>query len=79
MSLALLVVVAAVVLFFVIRKRRKTPAVARESTPALDAWIAEALELELAEGALDLAHSTPEERRRLVATLRGVSRERGTS
>lgn len=45
--------------------------VARESTPALDRWIAEALEIELAEGALGMRASTPEERRKLASSLRG--------
>lgn len=44
---------------------------AKDSTPALDAWVAEALELELAEGALGLRSSTPEERRKLARSLRG--------
>jgi hypothetical protein len=72
MSIVLVAAVAAVVvLFFIFRNRKKSHAVAHETTPALDKWIAEALELELAEGALELAQSTPEERKRLAATLKG--------
>lgn len=71
MTLALVAAFVALVAFFVFRRRKSTPAVAHETTPALDEWIAEALELELAEGALDLAQSTPEERKRLAATLKG--------
>lgn len=71
MSIVLAAVVTLVLAFFLFRKRRKPHAVVRETTPALEKWIAEALELELAEGALDLAHSTPEERKKLAATLKG--------
>jgi len=54
------------------RSRRKaSPDVARESTPALEAWIIETLESELAEGALGMKASTPEERRPLARALRG--------
>jgi hypothetical protein len=73
MSLALVVVAVALAAFFLMRSRRKTvdAEVARESTPALDAWIADALEAELAEGALGMRASTPEERRKLSKSLRG--------
>lgn len=53
------------------RSNRGGAEVARESTPALDAWIADALEIELAEGALGMRSSTPEERRTLARSLRG--------
>jgi hypothetical protein len=53
------------------RKGSGDAEVARESTPALDAFIAEALEVELAEGALGMRSSTPEERRKLAQSLRG--------
>jgi hypothetical protein len=73
MTLVLVAVLATVaVAFLVFRKRKGGHAVAHETTPALDKWIAEALELELAEGALDLGgHTTPDERKRLAATLKG--------
>ena len=73
MSLAALFAVAlAVLAFFAWRSRRRAmPEVAKDTTPAIDAWIADALEMELADGALGLRASTPEERRRLARTLRG--------
>lgn len=76
MSLLLAVAILALALVSVkalMRARRSSgdAEVARESTPALDAWIAEALEVELAEGALGLRSSTPEERRKLSRSLRG--------
>ena len=65
----------ALVGYFYMRSRgakgRGDPAIARETTPALDAWIADALEVELAEGALGMRASTPEERRKLAKSLRG--------
>jgi hypothetical protein len=74
MVLGLLTAAAvALVGYFFMRSRRQSgdAEVARESTPALDAWIADALELELAEGALGMRSSTPEERRKLAKSLRG--------
>jgi hypothetical protein len=74
MVLALLTAAAvALVGYFFMRSRWQSgdAEVARESTPALDAWIADALELELAEGALGMRSSTPEERRKLAKSLRG--------
>jgi hypothetical protein len=73
MSIALAVAAALLVGYFFFRSRRKgsDAEVARESTPALDAWIADALEVELAEGALGMRSSTPEERRKLAKSLRG--------
>jgi hypothetical protein len=72
MSLALaLAAVLALTWFFVRSRKRTNPEVARESTPALDAWIADALEVELAEGALGMRASTPEERKKLARSLRG--------
>lgn len=73
MSIALVAAIGAIVaLFLFLRSRKGTSAeVQRESTPALDAWIAEALEVELAEGALGMRASTPEERRKLAKSLRG--------
>lgn len=73
MSIALVAAIGAMVaLFLFLRSRKGTRAEAqRESTPALDAWIADALEVELAEGALGMRASTPEERRKLAKSLRG--------
>src|SRR3954469_214247 len=74
MSFALAAVALALIAFYIVRSRSKKGGgaeVARESTPALDAWIADALEVELAEGALGMRASTPEERRKLAKSLRG--------
>lgn len=73
MSLALAAVLSfALVLLFVTRARRKRELdIAKDSTPALDAWVAGALELELAEGALGMRASTPDERKALARSLRG--------
>ncbi len=73
MTVALALAVVIVVAFFFMRSRRKSgeAQVARESTPALDAWIADALEIELAEGALGMRASTPEERTKLKQSLHG--------
>lgn len=74
MSFALAGAVAVLlVAYFFLRSRKSGAAaeVARESTPALDGWIADALEVELAEGALGMRSSTPEERRKLGRSLRG--------
>jgi hypothetical protein len=73
MSFALLAVAIAAVAYFFMRSRKSTgdAEVARESTPALDVFIADALEVELAEGALGMRSSTPEERRKLAKSLRG--------
>ena len=73
MSFAVIAAAILVAAYFFMRSRRKNgdAEVARESTPALDAWIAEALEVELAEGALGMRASTPEERRKLAKSLRG--------
>ena len=65
-----LVIAALVVLVVVLYLRRKGEAdVVSGSTPALDAWVRNALEQELAEGVLGLRGSTTEERRRLAQTL----------
>lgn len=74
MSIALALVLALAIAgyyFMHARKKSGDAEVARESTPALDAWIADALEVELAEGALGMRASTPEERRKLGKSLRG--------
>lgn len=74
MSLALAVLLSLLLAFFLFRLKQKkaaAPEVARDTTPAIDAWIADALEAELAEVALGIPSSTPEERRRLARSLRG--------
>jgi hypothetical protein len=72
MSLVLVVLAVAVALFFVVRARkRRAPAAAHDSTPAIDAWIADALEVELAEGVLGLKGASADERRPLARSLRG--------
>ena len=71
LALAALAVLVVAYLFMRSRKTHGDAEVARESTPALDRWIADALEVELAEGALGLRSSTPEERRKLGKSLRG--------
>lgn len=60
----------AVVFFLVYSRVRKAPGeVVRDTTPALDRWLREALELELAEGVLEMRGSTSEERNKLARTL----------
>jgi len=73
MSVALALAAIVLAAYFFMHSRRKSgdAQVARESTPALDAWIANALEIELSEGALGLRCSTPEERQKLHQSLRG--------
>ena len=74
MSFALAAAAAVMLLAYFFLRSRKNGAgaeIARESTPALDSWIADALEVELAEGALGMRASTPEERRKLAKSLRG--------
>jgi hypothetical protein len=63
----------ALVLFFVIRARQKksAPASAHDSTPEIDAWIADALEAELAEHVLGIKGASDEERKPLARSLRG--------
>jgi hypothetical protein len=72
MSVLLLAAVSAALVFLLYSRRSKSRSdleAARDSTPALEAWLREALELELAEGALGMRGSTPEERRALAGTL----------
>ena len=73
MSFALIAVAVAVAAFLYLRSRRLggEAELVRDSTPALDAWIADALEIELAEGALGMRSSTPEERKKLKESLLG--------
>ena len=72
MSIALVFAALLLLGFLYFRSRKQNEAVtSRETTPALDTWIADALEVELAEGALGMRASTPEERRKLAKSLRG--------
>ncbi|MBX3203049.1 MAG: hypothetical protein KF894_33300 [Labilithrix sp.] len=72
MLLAVAVVLGALLALLLYKKRsRGTAEVARETTPALDRFLHEALEDELAEGVLGVRGSTPEERRKLTRTLEG--------
>lgn len=59
-----------VLLFLIFYKRsKKTPEIARETTPALDRFLRDALEQELAESVLGFKGSSPEERKKLTRTL----------
>jgi hypothetical protein len=70
LALAVVLGVVVAILFFARDRRQRTRgAPVRDTTPALDAFLREALEEELAEGALGLRRSTKEERRRLAQTL----------
>jgi hypothetical protein len=72
MIIVVALLAAAVASFFFVRARRRArPEVARDSTPALDTFIADALEHELAGPALALRGATAEERRPLANSLRG--------
>ncbi|MBX3264025.1 MAG: hypothetical protein KF782_30405 [Labilithrix sp.] len=70
MLLAVAVVLGALVaLLLYKRSRRAAPEIARATTPALERFVREALEEELAEGVLGVRGATPEERRKLTRTL----------
>jgi hypothetical protein len=74
MSIALAAIAAALlVAYIVMRSRRDKPAADAQvdSTPALEAWIQDTLEIELAEGALGIPNASSHERSRLAKTLRG--------
>jgi len=60
----------AILLYLLISRRSKSRLEpTRETTPALDRWINDALEMELAEGVLGLTGSTIHERKPLAKTL----------
>jgi hypothetical protein len=65
------VTLALVLAYFYLKRSReeRSKEDVRETTPAVDAWLRDVLEHELAEGALGLKRSTPEERRPLARTL----------
>lgn len=70
MVLAVAVALGALLTFLLYKRSRKAPGeAARETTPALDRFLCDALEQELAERVLGFSGSTPEERRRLSRTL----------
>ena len=70
MMLAALAALGALVAFLLYkRSKAASPEVARESTPALDRFIRDALEEELAERVLGIRRPTPEERTKLTRTL----------
>lgn len=66
-----IVVVAVILLawWFFKGKKKSAPEAARDTTPAVDAFLREALEIELAKPTLGIDNATPEERRRLARTL----------
>ena len=70
MMLAVAAVLGALVVFLLYRRSKTaSPEVARETTPALERFIRDALEQELAESVLGIRGSTPEERKKLAGTL----------
>ncbi len=70
MMLAALAAVAAILVFVLYgRSRKRATEVVRESTPALDRWLRDALEVELAESVLGLRNATEHEREKLARTL----------
>lgn len=74
MTLAIAVLAAiAIAGFLFARSRKKTDKSGSETdtTPALDAWIASALEIELAEVTLGFKDASTQERSRLAQSLRG--------
>lgn len=68
MLIALVLCLGLALLFFK-RTRREDAPTARDTTPALDAWIRATLERELARVVLGISHPSREERKKLVATL----------
>ena len=70
MMLVALAALAVVVGFVLYRQSRKTSVEpSRDTTPALDRWLRDALEQELAESVLGIRGSTVEERKKLAHTL----------
>lgn len=70
MMLAVAAVLGAlVVLMLYKRSKTASPEVARDATPALELFVRDALEHELAESVLGIRGSTPEERKKLARTL----------
>jgi hypothetical protein len=73
MTLALVALAALLVGYLVYRSRaeKSSNEAQVESTPALEKWIEDTLEIELCEGALGIPNATAEERKRLTQSLRG--------
>jgi hypothetical protein len=73
MLIALAVLAAAGLAYVLYRAKRsrESPEAAKDTTPALDAWIADALEMELAEAVLGIRDASTDERRKLSKSLRG--------
>ena len=71
MSLAVALALGALlaVLLYYRRSKLARPDVARDTTPAIDRFLRDALEEELAAPVLGFAGSTPEERKKLTRTL----------
>jgi hypothetical protein len=70
MMLAIGAALAAILLYYVIIHRNRTRLEpTRETTPALDKWLSDALEMELAEGVLGFKGSTVQERKPITKTL----------
>lgn len=70
MMLAVVAALGAVLAFLLFtRSKRRGVDEMRDTTPALDAWLREALEQELADGLLGIRGSTKEERKTLARTL----------
>lgn len=69
MLLALTIVLAVVIYWFMKRRKKGGAETVRDSTPALDRWLREALEHELAEPILGLKGATEHERKPLARTL----------
>lgn len=71
MILVLAAAIAAIAFSVYWRRRNKRPDAQRESTPALDSWVVETLELELAEAVFEMRASTADERKSLRKSLDG--------
>src|SRR6476646_6008396 len=74
MGIVLAAVAAALLVGYIIMRSRKEKSGAEaqvDSTPALEAWIKDTLEIERAEGALGMTNASSHERERLAKSLRG--------
>jgi len=74
MSIVLAAVAAALLVAYIVMRSKKEKSSSEaqvDSTPALEAWINDTLEIELAEGALGIPNASVEERKRLAKSLRG--------
>src|SRR3954466_12085932 len=74
MSIVLAAVAAALLVAYIVMRSKKEKSSSEaqvDSTPALEAWINDTLEIELAEGALGIPNASVEEPKRLAKSLRG--------